>query len=175
MIRRPPRSTLFPYTTLFRSVSRGICAGSQKLVTTKAPYAPSNGNRRLAASSRSALTTSTPRLASALAASLPGLRLATRTVNCPDPSSASTTPPPCPPVPPSTAITCLAMGSSSRCCVCPPSMRAAQDTGERRSRKQVQTAKDSLSFGDSRVPLHLYHWVQFSGGEACTSDPGAVR
>src|SRR2546425_5281470 len=23
MIRRPPRSTLFPYTTLFRSVSRG--------------------------------------------------------------------------------------------------------------------------------------------------------
>src|SRR3712207_8064028 len=28
MIRRPPRSTLFPYTTLFRSalVSRGLCA-----------------------------------------------------------------------------------------------------------------------------------------------------
>src|SRR5258708_21447801 len=24
MIRRPPRSTLFPYTTLFRSVARGI-------------------------------------------------------------------------------------------------------------------------------------------------------
>src|SRR2546427_1988766 len=24
MIRRPPRSTLFPYTTLFRSLSRGI-------------------------------------------------------------------------------------------------------------------------------------------------------
>src|SRR5260221_8969455 len=24
MIRRPPRSTLFPYTTLFRSVQRGI-------------------------------------------------------------------------------------------------------------------------------------------------------
>src|SRR3712207_7456130 len=29
MIRRPPRSTLFPYTTLFRSISRtGIGAGS---------------------------------------------------------------------------------------------------------------------------------------------------
>src|SRR2546427_3398731 len=28
MIRRPPRSTLFPYTTLFRSV--GLCAGFQK-------------------------------------------------------------------------------------------------------------------------------------------------
>src|SRR5260370_14188950 len=25
MIRRPPRSTLFPYTTLFRSVGRFIC------------------------------------------------------------------------------------------------------------------------------------------------------
>src|SRR2546429_4406785 len=24
MIRRPPRSTLFPYTTLFRSLSRGV-------------------------------------------------------------------------------------------------------------------------------------------------------
>src|SRR5687768_17633554 len=29
MIRRPPRSTLFPYTTLFRSRSRG-CAGSPR-------------------------------------------------------------------------------------------------------------------------------------------------
>src|SRR5256885_10999674 len=27
MIRRPPRSTLFPYTTLFRSVRRGRHAG----------------------------------------------------------------------------------------------------------------------------------------------------
>src|SRR2546425_8829408 len=26
MIRRPPRSTLFPYTTLFRSVQRGAAA-----------------------------------------------------------------------------------------------------------------------------------------------------
>src|SRR2546430_5463837 len=25
MIRRPPRSTLFPYTTLFRSHARGLC------------------------------------------------------------------------------------------------------------------------------------------------------
>src|SRR2546430_4827281 len=29
MIRRPPRSTLFPYTTLFRSIARG-CHGWQK-------------------------------------------------------------------------------------------------------------------------------------------------
>src|SRR5436190_17131184 len=27
MIRRPPRSTLFPYTTLFRSLSRGLRRG----------------------------------------------------------------------------------------------------------------------------------------------------
>src|SRR5688572_31620542 len=29
MIRRPPRSTLFPYTTLFRS--NNVCAGSRKV------------------------------------------------------------------------------------------------------------------------------------------------
>src|SRR2546426_2474736 len=40
MIRRPPRSTLFPYTTLFRS--RGLlprllrCAGSRRLTVTSA-------------------------------------------------------------------------------------------------------------------------------------------
>src|SRR2546422_3783966 len=27
MIRRPPRSTLFPYTTLFRSLNAASCAG----------------------------------------------------------------------------------------------------------------------------------------------------
>src|SRR2546422_6556342 len=27
MIRRPPRSTLFPYTTLFRSLAHGVVAG----------------------------------------------------------------------------------------------------------------------------------------------------
>src|SRR5260221_9891200 len=30
MIRRPPRSTLFPYTTLFRSVHVGITAAHQR-------------------------------------------------------------------------------------------------------------------------------------------------
>src|SRR5437016_10078471 len=32
MIRRPPRSTLFPYTTLFRSVDRGTAAGKLDLL-----------------------------------------------------------------------------------------------------------------------------------------------
>src|SRR2546430_10458897 len=31
MIRRPPRSTLFPYTTLFRSVARAVAAGAGEL------------------------------------------------------------------------------------------------------------------------------------------------
>src|SRR5438132_9513789 len=30
MLRRPPRSTLFPYTTLFRSWRRGRCAWRRK-------------------------------------------------------------------------------------------------------------------------------------------------
>src|SRR3712207_7398367 len=38
MIRRPPRSTLFPYTTLFRSPSRGDAEGG--LV----PTLPNRGN-----------------------------------------------------------------------------------------------------------------------------------
>src|SRR3712207_9028407 len=33
MIRRPPRSTLFPYTTLFRS--RGYAAQAEELATTR--------------------------------------------------------------------------------------------------------------------------------------------
>jgi len=33
MIRRPPRSTLFPYTTLFRSSPEGLIATAQKVVT----------------------------------------------------------------------------------------------------------------------------------------------
>src|SRR3712207_9534749 len=36
MIRRPPRSTLFPYTTLFRS-RRGGCAGALALPLTIVP------------------------------------------------------------------------------------------------------------------------------------------
>src|SRR5260370_30606906 len=40
MIRRPPRSTLFPYTTLFRSRDRG--AGSEE-VTGRVSHASSDG------------------------------------------------------------------------------------------------------------------------------------
>src|SRR2546427_5553006 len=34
MIRRPPRSTLFPYTTLFRSTSTSSAAGATEMIAT---------------------------------------------------------------------------------------------------------------------------------------------
>src|SRR5256885_13334352 len=37
MIRRPPRSTLFPYTTLFRSVAPGIDPGPRSIVIRSFP------------------------------------------------------------------------------------------------------------------------------------------
>src|SRR2546422_8596383 len=39
MIRRPPRSTLFPYTTLFRSRAGGGRRRGQQLLGGRAPYA----------------------------------------------------------------------------------------------------------------------------------------
>src|SRR5258708_24312483 len=42
MIRRPPRSTLFPYTTLFRSTRRGDDRGRLLLVL-RAPAHPAPG------------------------------------------------------------------------------------------------------------------------------------
>src|SRR3712207_8083595 len=37
MIRRPPRSTLFPYTTLFRSVERRLADPQPRLAVGQAP------------------------------------------------------------------------------------------------------------------------------------------
>src|SRR3712207_6929699 len=37
MIRRPPRSTLFPYTTLFRSGGREAAVGAQPVVLLRVP------------------------------------------------------------------------------------------------------------------------------------------
>src|SRR2546428_6189570 len=39
MIRRPPRSTLFPYTTLFRSVARATTPRSRSSRSTRRPRA----------------------------------------------------------------------------------------------------------------------------------------
>src|SRR2546429_7023953 len=38
MIRRPPRSTLFPYTTLFRSRSRAIAPSTARATTGRPRY-----------------------------------------------------------------------------------------------------------------------------------------
>src|SRR2546430_10161866 len=46
MIRRPPRSTLFPYTTLFRSILRMTMLGTPKRTHTCATAAPSISTAR---------------------------------------------------------------------------------------------------------------------------------
>src|SRR5256885_12933509 len=49
MIRRPPRSTLFPYTTLFRSLARtGRGAGSQSLTPSRYLICPLKPALRIA-------------------------------------------------------------------------------------------------------------------------------
>src|SRR3712207_6929518 len=45
MIRRPPRSTLFPYTTLFRSGPSGKCSTSSTSSSTLPGYAATVGVR----------------------------------------------------------------------------------------------------------------------------------
>src|SRR5260221_5266585 len=50
MIRRPPRSTLFPYTTLFRSHARVVSLGSR---AANASRSPALGRRRCRPPTRS--------------------------------------------------------------------------------------------------------------------------
>src|SRR5476649_3023444 len=47
MIRRPPRSTLFPYTTLFRSKSKIIFTPGRTSASTFAPKGPDRKSTRL--------------------------------------------------------------------------------------------------------------------------------
>src|SRR2546422_9035095 len=56
MIRRPPRSTLFPYTTLFRSRATPLAAGTRRPPDSRRgslarPLARGRGRSRLAAAS----------------------------------------------------------------------------------------------------------------------------
>src|SRR2546430_5089586 len=46
MIRRPPRSTLFPYTTLFRSISRPVCERRDLRRLSRAPEKARAGRTR---------------------------------------------------------------------------------------------------------------------------------
>src|SRR2546427_2220501 len=45
MIRRPPRSTLFPYTTLFRSPAPGLCRPARPGLSRARPAAYPEPNR----------------------------------------------------------------------------------------------------------------------------------
>src|SRR3712207_8446043 len=47
MIRRPPRSTLFPYTTLFRSPPREVMTGPMQAVSDVLPLSHVIGGLRL--------------------------------------------------------------------------------------------------------------------------------
>src|SRR3712207_9013768 len=72
MIRRPPRSTLFPYTTLFRSCSAGETQGDQRVTTTG--HAGARGHRSTCGVSRrpaspTKSSTTTRELSSPVAAS----------------------------------------------------------------------------------------------------------
>ena len=99
--------------------SRSTETYSQNAVTKNAPCAPSSAFSTLASSSRSAVTISAPRAASAFAGSEPGLRVTARTANSPPGSSrmARARPPPCCPVAPTTAMiffSVIARGSLCR-------------------------------------------------------------
>src|SRR5688572_31640143 len=50
MIRRPPRSTLFPYTTLFRSVRADAEGGRARVARERVTTRDSSDNRRAEAS-----------------------------------------------------------------------------------------------------------------------------
>src|SRR2546430_11205943 len=53
MIRRPPRSTLFPYTTLFRSLQRNCPRGTARAAKThRAAFQHGDGSHRFHFSSR---------------------------------------------------------------------------------------------------------------------------
>src|SRR3989442_11541247 len=46
MIRRPPRSTLFPYTTLFRSISSSSLRTSTRAISSGSPATAARSRRR---------------------------------------------------------------------------------------------------------------------------------
>src|SRR3989454_7203494 len=59
MIRRPPRSTLFPYTTLFRSPQRSVSTGEPASEVTASTSSSTSSNSRTTAA-RAATSCNTP-------------------------------------------------------------------------------------------------------------------
>src|SRR3712207_8752001 len=60
MIRRPPRSTLFPYTTLFRSAGPWYAPSRSHVIGDHPPDAPHPSPRRSACSPTARRSTSAP-------------------------------------------------------------------------------------------------------------------
>src|SRR3989449_11261986 len=78
MIRRPPRSTLFPYTTLFRSVERGT--GTEAALT-NFPVAAKTGTARRVVNGRYAAGEYTASFAALFPADQPQLVLVVKIDN----------------------------------------------------------------------------------------------
>src|SRR5256885_17257112 len=78
MIRRPPRSTLFPYTTLFRSLSRGRAVPEPALEARRGGDAGDLGGTRPVARRRAGGTGSAPGTARAGGADRRSVSLGTR-------------------------------------------------------------------------------------------------
>src|SRR3712207_8496516 len=60
MIRRPPRSTLFPYTTLFRSAQARHRAGARRPAPATRGTAPSGGTHTLTSHDASGIAPARP-------------------------------------------------------------------------------------------------------------------
>src|SRR6266853_2291899 len=61
MIRRPPRSTLFPYTTLFRSILNSFLGSSDSLVFSELFHSLAPRNQAVATSDRKSGSAGMPR------------------------------------------------------------------------------------------------------------------
>src|SRR3712207_8599942 len=99
MIRRPPRSTLFPYTTLFRSVSRGGPRHPRHAPARRRP-GTQGVDRAARARARRYLSRSEEHTSELQSRQYLVCRLLLEKKNCFSPSPPPVTPPTPPPTPP---------------------------------------------------------------------------
>src|SRR6266496_2309650 len=97
MIRRPPRSTLFPYTTLFRSGSSGATGrtpGPRPRITSPGTPAPGPGRKTPAAAARGASSPASATSPSPAGSTTGKERSRLTTTPSPDPAAAAVIRPP---------------------------------------------------------------------------------